>query len=74
MGMTSLSTTPVPTTPLGTTDMRITRVGFGAWAIGGGDWTFDWGDQARALPAPDRAAGQPHGTVTCDRGHMLSGP
>src|SRR5438105_3242055 len=33
------------TTPLGTTDMRITRVGFGAWAIGGGGWTFAWGNQ-----------------------------
>src|SRR3989441_2360794 len=35
----------LPTTPLGTTGMRITRVGFGAWAIGGGGWTFAWGDQ-----------------------------
>jgi aryl-alcohol dehydrogenase-like predicted oxidoreductase len=25
--------------------MEITRVGFGAWAIGGGDWTFGWGSQ-----------------------------
>ena len=25
--------------------MRITRVGFGAWAIGGGGWEFAWGDQ-----------------------------
>jgi aryl-alcohol dehydrogenase-like predicted oxidoreductase len=25
--------------------MRLTRVGFGAWAIGGGDWTFAWGNQ-----------------------------
>jgi len=32
-------------TPLGTTGMRITRVGFGAWAIGGGGWTFAWGNQ-----------------------------
>jgi aryl-alcohol dehydrogenase-like predicted oxidoreductase len=39
-GMSSL-----PTTALGTTDMNITRVGFGAWAIGGGDWRFGWGDQ-----------------------------
>jgi aryl-alcohol dehydrogenase-like predicted oxidoreductase len=35
----------LPTAPLGTTGMRITRVGFGAWAIGGGGWTFAWGDQ-----------------------------
>jgi aryl-alcohol dehydrogenase-like predicted oxidoreductase len=25
--------------------MEITRVGFGAWAIGGGDWEFGWGPQ-----------------------------
>lgn len=30
---------------LGTTDMEITRLGFGAWAIGGGDWSFGWGEQ-----------------------------
>jgi len=38
-------TTNVPTVALGRTDMRITRVGFGAWAIGGGGWAFAWGDQ-----------------------------
>jgi aryl-alcohol dehydrogenase-like predicted oxidoreductase len=30
---------------LGATDMEITRVGFGAWAIGGGDWSYAWGAQ-----------------------------
>jgi len=25
--------------------MQITAVGFGAWAIGGGDWSFGWGPQ-----------------------------
>lgn len=35
----------LPTRPLGTTGMDITRVGFGAWAIGGGGWAFAWGDQ-----------------------------
>jgi aryl-alcohol dehydrogenase-like predicted oxidoreductase len=25
--------------------MLLTRVGFGAWAIGGGGWTFAWGNQ-----------------------------
>jgi aryl-alcohol dehydrogenase-like predicted oxidoreductase len=25
--------------------MLLTRVGFGAWAIGGGDWAFAWGNQ-----------------------------
>jgi aryl-alcohol dehydrogenase-like predicted oxidoreductase len=36
---------PLPVVPLGRTDMNITRVGFGAWAIGGGGWAFAWGDQ-----------------------------
>lgn len=35
----------LPTKRLGTTDMEITRLGFGAWAIGGGDWSFGWGAQ-----------------------------
>jgi aryl-alcohol dehydrogenase-like predicted oxidoreductase len=31
---------------LGSTGLEITRVGFGAWAIGGGGWEFGWGPQA----------------------------
>ena len=30
---------------LGRSDLDITRIGFGAWAIGGGDWVFGWGPQ-----------------------------
>jgi aryl-alcohol dehydrogenase-like predicted oxidoreductase len=30
---------------LGRTGLEITRVGFGAWAIGGGNWDWGWGDQ-----------------------------
>ncbi len=37
--------TKLPTRQLGTTDMSITRVGFGAWATGGGGWSFGWGPQ-----------------------------
>src|SRR5947208_4941414 len=33
------------TAELGSTGLQITRVGFGAWAIGGGDWEFGWGPQ-----------------------------
>jgi aryl-alcohol dehydrogenase-like predicted oxidoreductase len=33
------------TTQLGNTGLEITRVGFGAWAIGGGGWQFGWGPQ-----------------------------
>jgi aryl-alcohol dehydrogenase-like predicted oxidoreductase len=35
----------LPVTRLGRTDMEITRVGFGAWAVGGGGWQFGWGNQ-----------------------------
>ena len=35
----------LPTTRLGLTGMHLTRTGFGAWAIGGGDWAFAWGNQ-----------------------------
>jgi aryl-alcohol dehydrogenase-like predicted oxidoreductase len=37
--------TELPTTELGTTGLEITRLGFGAWAIGGGGWEFGWGPQ-----------------------------
>lgn len=40
--------TDLPVVPLGRTDLEITRVGFGAWAVGGprrGDWAFGWGPQ-----------------------------
>ncbi len=30
---------------LGNSDLHITPIGFGAWAIGGGDWQFAWGPQ-----------------------------
>lgn len=35
----------LPTRTLGKTGMDITRVGFGAWAAGGGGWAFSWGPQ-----------------------------
>jgi aryl-alcohol dehydrogenase-like predicted oxidoreductase len=30
---------------LGNSDLNITAIGFGAWAIGGGGWAFAWGAQ-----------------------------
>jgi aryl-alcohol dehydrogenase-like predicted oxidoreductase len=38
--------TRLRTASLGETGLEITRVGFGAWAIGGGGWEFGWGPQA----------------------------
>ena len=40
-----LMNTALPTRPFGRTDMKITRAGFGAWAIGGPDWAVGWGAQ-----------------------------
>lgn len=33
------------TRQLGNSELHITPVGFGAWAIGGGNWASGWGDQ-----------------------------
>jgi aryl-alcohol dehydrogenase-like predicted oxidoreductase len=41
--MTSLDSRPLRT--LGNSDLQLTSIGFGAWAIGGGDWAFAWGAQ-----------------------------
>lgn len=30
---------------LGNSDLEITPIGFGSWAVGGGKWEFGWGDQ-----------------------------
>jgi aryl-alcohol dehydrogenase-like predicted oxidoreductase len=35
--------TLIPTGPLGTADLQITRLGFGAWAMDGAGWSFGWG-------------------------------
>ena len=42
---------------LGNSDLKITPIGFGAWAIGGGDWQFSWGpqDDADSVAAIHRA-------------------
>jgi aryl-alcohol dehydrogenase-like predicted oxidoreductase len=37
--------TQLTATQLGDTGLEITRLGFGAWAIGGGGWEFGWGPQ-----------------------------
>ncbi len=33
------------TRQLGNSDLQITPIGIGAWAMGGGDWAFAWGEQ-----------------------------
>ena len=45
------------TRQLGNSDLHLTPIGFGAWAIGGGDWAFAWGpqDDADSIAAIHRA-------------------
>ena len=35
----------LPTRTLGSSGLKLTTVGFGAWAAGGGGWSFGWGPQ-----------------------------
>jgi aryl-alcohol dehydrogenase-like predicted oxidoreductase len=55
--MASLTTQQLETRQLGNSDMHITHIGFGAWAIGGGDWQYSWGqqDDADSVAAIERA-------------------
>ena len=45
------------TRKLGWTDLNLTTIGMGTWAIGGGDWAFGWGsqDDAESVAAICRA-------------------
>ncbi len=39
------TTAPHSLRTLGNSDLHLTPIGFGAWAIGGGNWEFAWGPQ-----------------------------
>src|SRR5690348_5024241 len=45
------------TRQFGKTDMQITPIGVGAWAMGGGSWAFSWGaqDDQQSIAAIKRA-------------------
>jgi aryl-alcohol dehydrogenase-like predicted oxidoreductase len=45
------------TRQLGTTELSITPLGFGSWAVGGGGWQFGWGsqDDRKSIAAINRA-------------------
>lgn len=45
--------TPISTPYLDRSDFRITRLGFGAWAMDGSGWSFGWGptDDGDSIPA-----------------------
>jgi aryl-alcohol dehydrogenase-like predicted oxidoreductase len=53
-----MSTAPSTTLrTLGNSDLQLSPIGFGAWAIGGGDWQFAWGpqDDSESIAAIHRA-------------------
>ncbi len=54
-----MTTTPQSTDlrTLGNSDLHLTPIGFGAWAIGGGNWEFAWGpqDDSESIAAIHRA-------------------
>src|SRR6201997_3955774 len=55
----NMKQTQLNTTQLGSSGIEITRVGFGAWAIGGGGWVHGWGPQDdNASDGPMRRAVQ----------------
>jgi aryl-alcohol dehydrogenase-like predicted oxidoreductase len=43
--MAKLRRIEMKTRKLGNSDLKITPIGFGAWAIGGAGWEFGWGEQ-----------------------------
>ena len=49
--------TKFATKTLGNSDLHLTPIGYGAWAIGGGNWEFGWGsqDETEAIAAIERA-------------------
>ena len=57
IGTESLLFLSMKTRLLGNSDLEITAIGFGAWALGGGDWEFGWGEQddAHSIAAIHRA-------------------
>ena len=47
----------IETRTLGNSDLELTPIGYGAWAIGGGNWEFGWGaqDESESIAAIRRA-------------------
>jgi len=43
--MATSTSTKFATRVLGNSDLHLTPIGYGAWAIGGGNWEFGWGAQ-----------------------------
>ena len=59
---------------LGNSDLVITPVGYGAWAIGGSGWQFAWGsqDDNESIAADTRLAEQSDYLQKPYRSHVLA--
>lgn len=57
LNMSATTSAPFATRTLGNSDLHLTPIGFGAWAIGGGNWEFAWGatDDDESIAAIHRA-------------------
>ncbi|HEX4005965.1 MAG TPA: aldo/keto reductase [Acidobacteriaceae bacterium] len=55
--MSTSTAAPFTTRALGNSDLHLTAIGYGAWAIGGGNWEFAWGaqDDEESLRTIERA-------------------
>ncbi len=53
----AISSTAFELRRLGNSDLQLTPIGYGAWAIGGGNWEFGWGsqDDAESVRTIERA-------------------
>ncbi len=56
----------LPTRRLGPTGLEITAVGFGAWAAGGGGWSYGWGPQDDEASVAAIVRAQEHGVNWID--------
>ena len=56
---------------LGNSDMELTPIGVGAWAMGGGGWAFAWGPQDDSQSVAAIHAALDHGVNWIDTGRCM---
>ncbi len=61
------------TRQLGNSDLHLTVIGFGSWAIGGGEWRFGWGDQDEREAIDAVVAAVDHGINWIDTAAVYGG-
>lgn len=61
------------TRQLGKSDLQLSVIGLGTWAIGGGDWRFGWGDQDEGEAIQAILAAVEHGINWIDTAAVYGG-